>query len=105
MRVLKEVNQESLNYRSNSSTKELKEYVKSTKKDNIYKTNVDIKDYDGIITLVTCTRIYGAKHNTAAMIIDGRLVRTNERLKNYPVSKTDNYKKLENVMKGDGVNA
>ena len=40
----------------------------------------------------------------AAMVVDARMVRKGELITNYPVVKTDNYKKIEKYMKGDEQN-
>ena len=104
VRLLKEFDQDSLNFKSNRTEKEIEKYLKEVKKDNIYKANVDVQNYDAILSLVTCTRMYGAKHK-ASLVIDARMVRPGERLKDYTVVKTDNYKKIKKLMKGDEKNA
>jgi len=82
------------------SEKEIKKNSQEAIKDSIYKYNVKVTGKDNIITLVTCTRFFGAdKHS--ALIVDARMLRKGEITKNYSVKKTDNYKKVEKILKGD----
>lgn len=75
-------------------------YIDTVKLKSLYKYKVDVTRDDNYISLITCTRFYGPyKHG--AMIVDARMVRKGEPTKNYPVEKTDNYKKILKYMKGD----
>ncbi|MBQ6477658.1 MAG: class B sortase [Bacilli bacterium] len=85
---------------SNIPDEEIISYSDMVKKSSIYKTNVKIKPYDGLISIVTCTRFFGDEYRSV-FIVEGRLVRAGERLVNYPVYTTDNYKKIKKYMKGD----
>ncbi len=78
-------------------------YIETVNKDNLYKYKVDVTGDDNFITLITCTRFYGSMTH-AAMVVDARMVRKGELITNYPVVKTDNYKKIEKYMKGDEEN-
>jgi len=85
------------------SNEDAKFYIYSVKKNSLYKYKVNVSSDDNFITLVTCTRFYGASKD-AAMVVDARMVRKGEITKNYPVEKTDNYKKILKYMKGDEEN-
>ena len=49
---------------------------------------------------MTCTRFYGVdKH--VQLYVTGRLLRKNEKMKNYKVYKNKNYEEIENILRGD----
>ena len=75
-------------------------YLNTINEDNIYKYKVKVSSDDNFITLITCTRFYGS-FTQASLAVDARMVRKGERITNYPVEKTDNYKKILKYMKGD----
>lgn len=85
------------------SKKELKEFIKKVKEESIYDFSVDVNENDRVISLITCTRMFGAE-SREELIVVGRMVHDNEKLSNYTVKENNNYKKIEAVMKGDEVN-
>ena len=85
------------------SKKELKEFLKKVKKESIYDFSVDVNENDKVISLITCTRMFGAD-SSEELVVVGRLMHEGERLSNYDVKENTNYKKIEAVMKGDEVN-
>lgn len=82
---------------------EIIKYVKKIKKDSIYDYDVEVTKEDNLISLITCTRFFGG-NNDSAFVVDARMVRKGEKIKNYPVEETDNYKKILKILKGDGNN-
>ncbi len=80
--------------------KEIEKYARNTKKDSLYNYNVKVTGKDNLITLVTCTRFYGAGEHSA-FVVDARMLRKGEKIRNYSVKKTDKYKKVEKILKGD----
>lgn len=82
----------------NFTKKELKEYITQSLSESFYDYDIEVDENDNIITLVTCTRFYGRARNYAYKI-DARMVRDNERVKNYSVKENKNYKQIENAMK------
>ena len=72
-------------------------------KNNIYKYDVDVDKNDKIISLSTCTRFYGPNDSTSFYIF-GRLLRDGEKVNHYKVTKSDKYKNIEKILKGDGQN-
>lgn len=89
---------------TNYTKKETKEYIDKVKKESIYKFNVDTRDDDNLISLITCTRFFGPDKE-AAFVVDARMLRQKEKARNYTVKTTDNYKKIEKYMeKGDETN-
>ena len=83
--------------------KEISKYINKVKKDSLYKFRLDVNKKDNLISLITCSRFFG-KEFQAAFVVDARMVRKGEPIKNYSVKTTDNYKKIKKIMKGDGKN-
>ncbi|MBR2711663.1 MAG: class B sortase [Bacilli bacterium] len=86
------------------SESERSQYIKKVKKESIYNLDVDVNGSDNLITLITCTRMYGQSYHSS-FTVEGRMLRDGEKVTDYTVSKTDNYKKIEKLMKGDEQNA
>lgn len=90
-----------LNYRkSDLSNEELKKYIKRTQDNSYFKFDVDVKDNDYLLTLVTCTRFFG-ETTEYSFVVDARMVRKNERVKNYKVTEKKSYKKIKKTLEGD----
>ncbi len=83
---------------------EIINYAKEVKKDSLYDYDVELSGNDNLISLITCTRFFGKDYDEAAFVVDARMVRKGEKIKNYTVKETDNYKKIKNILKGDGKN-
>ena len=73
-------------------------HIKKVKKESIYNLDVDVNGSDNLITLITCTRMYGQSYHSS-FTVEGRMLRDGEKVTDYTVSKTDNYKKIEKLMK------
>ncbi len=69
---------------------EVKEYIKEVKENSIYDYEVNVKEDDLLISLITCTRFFGPSEKTSFKI-DARKVRTNEKINKYGVQKNKNY--------------
>ena len=69
------------------------EYIKKVKKNSIYKYDVDVNNNDSIITLKTCTRMFGYGENEEFQI-DARKLRKNEKITKYDVKTTKVFDKL-----------
>lgn len=80
---------------------EMNKYLKKEIVNSIYDMNVNVKSTDKIITLSTCTRMYGADRDFR---VSARLLREDEKIKLSKVEKTSLYEEIENIMKGDEVN-
>ncbi len=83
------------------------EYVQNmidiAKENSIFDFDVDVNQSDTLLSLVTCTRMFG-DYDKGNFKVDARLVRKNEDTKNYEVTTNDNYKEVEKQMKGVGEN-
>ena len=85
--------------------KRFKTMIDRYKKESYYKYDVDVDEKDKIITLDTCTRFFG-KEDNRTFTVHARLLREGEKMDNYKVKKTDNYKKIEKklIEKGEEEN-
>lgn len=82
---------------------EKKDYLELIKKHSIYDYDVDVSESDDLISVSTCSRMFGTDEDNS-FLVSGRLVRKGEKYDNYIVKKNDNYKKIEKVLKGDDDN-
>lgn len=80
---------------------EIIKYANTVRKDSLYKYKVKISGKDNLLSLITCTRFFGAG-TESSFVVDARMLRKGEKVTNYPVEETDNYKKILKIMKGDG---
>ena len=79
--------------------KQVLNYAKEAKKNSYYDFDVDIDSNDKLITLTTCTRFFGM--NYVSIVVDGRLVREGEKVKNYKVKENKNYDSIKKILEGD----
>lgn len=92
-----------LYHTGNYTKKEMREYLDFIEEKNLYDFDIEVDENDKIICLVTCTRMYGINKKQQFMVV-GRLLRENEKVKNYDVKETAKYKEIEKIMKGDNQN-
>lgn len=85
------------------SKAEMKKYIDNSLKDSIFKFDIDVNENDSLISLITCTRLFGP-HSDHEIRIDARMVRDGEFKTNYDVKKTSNYDEIEKLMKGGEYN-
>ena len=93
-----------LYHKENYTKEETKDYIKQINKSSIYDFDVEVDENDSLITLTTCTRIFG-KNNKKQFVVVGRLLRKNEKMDNYKVTANDKYKEIKKLMEGDDDNA
>lgn len=82
---------------------ELKEYIDKSLKDSYFKYDIEVDENDNIITLITCTRFFEGT-TSYRFKIDGKLLKKDEKAINTEVTVKDNYKEIENIMKGGDLN-
>ncbi len=82
---------------------ELKEYIEQALEDSYFKYDVEVDENDKIITLVTCTRFYTGT-TSYRFKVEGKLLSEDEEAKLTEVTVKDNYKEIEDIMKGGEVN-
>ena len=85
---------------SDASKNEIKKLIEIFKENSLYKYDLDVNANDKIISLSTCTRFYGADANIEFYVV-GRLLRDDEKINHYKVTKNKEYKKIEKKLKGD----
>lgn len=93
-----------LNINKDYTKEETKEYIKQINDSSIYNFDVEVDENDSLITLTTCTRIFG-KNNQKQFVVVGRLLREDEKMNNYKVTTNDKYKEIKKLMEGDDDNA
>lgn len=93
---------ETVNYNELLDEESKEYYINESLKNSIYKFDVDVNKQDKLISLVTCTRFFGPM--SSSIVVDARMVRKNEKIRNYEVKKNKNYKEIEKIMKGDDTN-
>ena len=92
-----------LNYASEQVPEDrLKEYIDTGIKNSYFKYDIDVNEKDKIITLMTCTRFFDS--TGYSIVVDARMVRKDERINNYKVTKKGTYNKLEKYLEGDDSN-
>lgn len=83
---------------------EMNDYIQKSLEDSIFEFDIDVNENDKIISLITCTRMYGPG-NDIEFKVDARLVRNGELKTNYGVQKSDKYQEIDDIMKGGENNA
>lgn len=84
----------------NYSKKELKTYINKVKESSFYDYDIQVDANDSVITLTTCTRMFGTG-DSRNLVVVGRLLRDNEKTNNYGVKANEKYEEIKKVMKGD----
>ncbi len=82
------------------SKKDLNQYYQLMDDINIYNYDVDVNENDDIITLSTCTRLFGDGYKTG-FYVSGRLLRKEESTYLSSVRKSKKYQEVEKIWKGD----
>ena len=80
-------------------TEDVEKLITQSLKDSIYNYDIDVNKNDTIVSLITCTRMFG--NNSREFRVDARLLRKNEKIRRYQVVKSDKYKEVETRMKGE----
>lgn len=84
----------------NYSKKELETYINKVKESSFYDYDIQVDANDSVITLTTCTRMFGTG-DSRNLVVAGRLLRDNEKTNNYGVKTNEKYEEIKKVMKGD----
>lgn len=82
------------------TTEDFIKFINESIDDSIYDFDVDVNENDKVISLVTCTRMYGP-NSDYDLKIDARMLREKEVIKNYRVQKNKNYEKIDKIMRGE----
>lgn len=89
-----------LGYQENYTEEEMQKYLNQVLESSIYDYDVEVNAKDSVITLTTCTRLFGYGTNKQFIVV-GRLLRENEKMTDYEMTTNEKYKEIEKLMKGD----
>ena len=78
---------------------EIKEYLETLKKGNLYDHDIDVNEDDKFITLYTCTRFFDTSIRSN-FVVTARLLRDGEKPKLAKITKTEKYDEILELMKG-----
>ena len=84
----------------NYSTEEMADYIELVESKSLYDFDIDVDASDDIISLVTCSRLYGVDQKRQFVVV-GRLLRDNEKMTNYSFETTEKYEEIQKLMKGE----
>lgn len=88
-------------YNCDSYTDEkMKNYIDKSLNESIFDFDVDVNEKDKVISLITCTRMFGYYSNRGFKV-DARLVRDGEKIENYGVKKNKNYDEVQKRMEAE----
>lgn len=73
-----------------NNLEEAQNYIDKVKSESLYKYDVDVKNTDTLISLITCTRYFG-NDGKKQFKIDARKVNDDEKIEKSKVTKTSNY--------------
>lgn len=85
------------------SKAEKDDYLRNVKESSIYDYDVDVNSDDLLLSLITCTRLFGYNSKND-LIVTGRLIRKGEFTSHYDVTKSDKYQEIEKYLKGVDLN-
>lgn len=94
---------QSASYKNVYTEKEQEEYITKSKKESMYDMDIDVSKDDKLISLLTCTRFYGAK-DIYSFRVDARKLRDDEKQELVKVKTNKNYEKIEKRMKEGDTN-
>lgn len=92
-----------LRHEGNYTKDEMKQHLEYVNKLNVYDFDIDVDESDKIITLTTCTRMFG-QFDKKQIAVVARQVRENEKMNNYESKANDKYKEIKKIVEGDDEN-
>lgn len=93
-----------LRHQGNYTKEEMNNYLEYVAKLNVYDFDIEVDESDRIITLTTCTRMFGPDNKKQIAVV-ARQVRENEKMNNYESKANEKYKEIKKIVKGDEENA
>lgn len=85
---------EEYEYEDLSDKEKKEEYIKRVQENSLFDYDVDVNADDHLISLVTCTRMFGADHTDVKFKVEGRLIRKNEKADQYDVKTSEDYDEI-----------
>lgn len=90
-------------YEYDYSKEQLKNYIEEAKEDSYFDFDIEVDENDKIITLVTCTRMFGYE-DKRMLKIEAKLLDDDEKSSNYSFKVKDSYNEIKEIMEGDEEN-
>lgn len=77
---------------------EVADFIQRSLDKSLYKYDVEVNKNEKVISLITCTRMYG--NDKKQFLVVGKMIDNNSKTTNYGVKESSNYKEIKNLMKG-----
>lgn len=77
---------------------EVADFIQRSLDKSLYKYDVEVNKNEKVISLITCTRMYG--NDKKQFLVVGKMIDNNSKTTNYEVKESSNYKEVKNLMKG-----
>ena len=92
-----------LRHNGDYTEEEMNEYLKYVNNLNVYDFDVEVDSTDKIITLTTCTRMFG-QYEKKQIAVVARQLRKDEKMNNYESKANEKYDEIKKIVEGDGNN-
>ena len=92
-----------LRHNGDYTEEEMNEYLKYVNNLNVYDFDVEVDSTDKIITLTTCTRMFG-QYEKKQIAVVARQLRKDEKMNNYESKAKEKYDEIKKIVEGDGNN-
>ena len=80
------------------SDEEVEEFIQRSLDKSLYKYDVEVNKDEKVISLITCTRMYG--NDKKQFLVVGKMIDSDSKTTNYKVEENSNYKEVKKLMKG-----
>lgn len=80
------------------SDEEVEAFIQRSLDKSLYKYDVEVNKDEKVISLITCTRMYG--NDKKQFLVVGKMIDSDSKTTNYKVKENSNYKEVKNLMKG-----
>lgn len=80
------------------SDEEVEVFIQRSLDKSLYKYDVEVNKDEKVISLITCTRMYG--NDKKQFLVVGKMIDSDSKTTNYKVKENSNYKEVKNLMKG-----
>ena len=80
------------------SDEEVEEFIQRSLDKSLYKYDVEVNKNEKVISLITCTRMYG--NDKKQFLVVGKMIDNDSKTTNYEVKENPSYKEVKKLMKG-----
>ena len=77
---------------------EVADFIQRSLDKSLYKYDIEVNKDEKVISLITCTRMYG--NDKKQFIVVGKMIDSDTKATSYGVKEKNNYKEVKNLMKG-----